>query len=257
MKRIVTINPRFEALRPEIERLAQQGVPGDAECIYRGRNTLSRVRMVETDTIVKAFKRPSVLNSWVYGHLRSSKAQRSFENAAAMRALGFDSPEPVAWIECRKGGRLCDSYYVSLELKNASEMRHWEERPDADALTRAFAAEIARMHKAGVLHLDFSPGNILVTGGAGADSPYVFHYVDMNRMQFGVKERSRLNRMFRALNLNPDPLRTLAREYALFADCDPQSAEKQAMEQLQGYLDARTRKQRLKRILGLKPSVYK
>ena len=50
-------------------------------------------------------------------------------------------------------------------------------------ILRAFARFTARVHEAGFLHVDYSPGNILFRKGAqGID----FCLVDINRMHFGL-----------------------------------------------------------------------
>ena len=101
-------------------------MPDGAEVIYRGRNTLYRLRMGDSAVIVKEFGRPNAVNAFVYTTLRRSKARRSYENAERMRGLGFESPEPIAWGETREGLKLTGSCYICAELKGATEMRHWE-----------------------------------------------------------------------------------------------------------------------------------
>lgn len=46
----------------------------------------------------------------------------------------------------------------------------------------AFAEFTARLHEAGILHLDYSPGNILYDK---IGEEYHFSLVDINRMHFG------------------------------------------------------------------------
>lgn len=52
----------------------------------------------------------------IYTFFRRSKARRSYEHAVRLRALGIDSPEPIAWSEYRRHGLLSDTYYVSRRL---------------------------------------------------------------------------------------------------------------------------------------------
>jgi serine/threonine protein kinase len=42
--------------------------------------------------------------------------------------------------------------------------------------------QIARMHNAGILHLDLTPGNILFTGTQG--DRHIIQFIDNNRMRF-------------------------------------------------------------------------
>lgn len=199
---VMHISSRYEYMRPELEKIFHGEMPAGGEVIYRGRNVLTRLKVKNVELVVKAFKLPHLINSYVYTTLRKSKARRSYENAKRMEQLGFSTPAPVAWCEERRGHRLLRSYYVSVMLRDATEMRFWERSPYYDTLLPAFAREIARLHDAGVYHRDFSPGNVLYTVGA-SDGSIRFWHVDLNRMQFGVKSTRRLMGMFR--NLNPLP----------------------------------------------------
>lgn len=245
-RNIITINPRYEQFRPQIEAIVRGGMPDGAEVIYRGRNTLYAISLGDTRAVVKQFRRPNAVNAFVYTTLRKSKARRSYENAMRMLGLGFLSPEPIAWGETRSGLRLESSCYICAALEGATEMRHWEEFDFADTLLPAFAAEIWRLHQAGVWHKDFSPGNILFTGNAGEG--YRFHYVDLNRMKFGVHDRSRLMSMFRSINLDRGETSRLARLYAAASGQDADKVESEALLQLEGYFKERERKRRFKKL---------
>lgn len=240
----VVVSPEYERFRPHIDRLIAEGKPEDAEVIYCGRNVLYKTKIDGVTFVVKQFRKPHFVNSIVYTNFRSSKAARSFANARRMLELGFNTPAPVAYAEARSGFRLIDSIYVSLELRDASELRQWERRADADELVQALGAEMYRLMKAGVWHKDFSPGNVLFTGLG--DSGYVFHYVDLNRMQFDVRNRAKLMRMFRAINLSLYETAKLARVFAVIAGEDPDRTEDEALLQLLGYLNGRYRKLRLR-----------
>lgn len=221
------------------------GKPADSEVIYGGtRNTLYRTIIDGESVITKQFKRPILINAFAYTTIRKSKAKRSYRNAMKMISLGFNSPEPIAWAELRNGLKLLDSIYVCLELKGATEMREWQELPCADTLVPAFAAEIFRLHQAGVFHKDFSPGNILFI--KNTDGSYTFNYVDLNRMKFGVHDHASQMRMFRAINLNYDALDHLARKYARIAGEDEETIAKEAKLELDGYFKEQKQKRLFK-----------
>lgn len=212
--------------------------------IYRGRNNLYRVDVKGRPLIVKDFKLPNFINRFVYTTLRKSKARRSYENAMRMEKLGFKTPRPVAYCEVKRNGRLTLSFYLSEELKGATEMRRWEDNPDCPTLLPAFAAELYRLHRAGVWHKDFSPGNILYI--KNSDDTYSFYYVDLNRMKFNVKSRRKLMRMFRSINLERGETRRLATLYAQAAGIDPVKMADLAEKELEGYFAVQRRKQLLK-----------
>ena len=126
-------------------------------------------------------------------------------------------------------------------------MRHWEDHPCAATLVPAFASEIWRLHQAGVWHKDFSPGNILYT--ISPDGRYEFHYVDLNRMKFGVHDPKRLMSMFRSINLNPAETARLGRLYAAASGKDAAAMGKEALRRLEGYFAERRRKALFKRLI--------
>ena len=107
----IHLNPASEALRAFAE-----GLPGSfdrsGETLHEGRNTIKAFEADGNKLAVKRFQRPDPLRAVIYTFFRRSKARRSYEHAERLRALGIDSPEPVAWSEYRRHGLLCDSYYV-------------------------------------------------------------------------------------------------------------------------------------------------
>lgn len=254
LRYIVNINPEYERIRPQIEGIVGGQMPADAEIIYEGRNRLYSTRLGDVKAVVKMFKRPNFINSYVYTTLRRSKAERSFNNALRLKKLGFLTPDPIAYIEVLSGLKLVGCQYICRELFNAREMRHWENLPDADTLIPAFAREILRLHETGVWNKDFSPGNILYKGNSS--SGYEFYYVDLNRMEFGVHDPRKLMRMFRAINLNRKETARLGRLYAEVAGKNSDEMERIALRQLDRYFTAQRRKNFFKRLVGKKPGTH-
>ena len=78
------------------------------------------------------------------------------------------------------------------------------------------------MHNAGILHRDFSPGNILFTGTPALG--FNFYHIDLNRMTFDVKSRQKLLSMFGRLSTSRDAIKSLAGYYAEAAG-DPSLAD--------------------------------
>ena len=252
-KKIFRINDKYDGLREDLEKFfdsiierIQNGrlkgkdthfLPPGAEYIYRGRNNLYKIKFGNLSLVIKDFKTPHIINRHVYTTVRKSKAARSFLNALQMESLGFHTPSPVAYFEYHRATSLIYSAYVSEELTDATEMRHWEDNPEASALLPQFAREMVRLHKAGVYHKDFSPGNILYT--SDSMDGYNFYYVDLNRMKFNVSDHHTLMRMFRSINLNADETRRLAMLYAEAAGLDPEKTSEEALLQLYRYLASR------------------
>lgn len=245
MRTIIHLNPAFDVLQPVIDDLAVNGVPADATLIYEGRNSVYTLQRDGYLLNIKAFKVPRFPNCYVYGNLRKGKARRSLLNAQRLLNLGFDTPAPVAFIELRHGLRMGQSYYVSLQIQ-AENVRYWTQKPDHDAMLPALADEMVRLHRAGVLHKDFSPGNVLYTV---AEGKYHFYLIDLNRMQFDVHSHCRLMRNFSAIHIeSADQTARLARLYAAAANLDADTTEREARAQLDKYLKKKKTLRKLKNI---------
>lgn len=111
--------------------------------------------------------------------LRGSRALRACVRGNELMAAGFHSPEPVCVAEIRKGGVVRGSVFITREIPDAPAMREWI-NAEADFFSRhwknpvsqspaigklnllqAFAAELARLHAAGLRHADARLRNIL------------------------------------------------------------------------------------------------
>lgn len=118
------------------------------------------------------------------GKARSCTRDATRSKPSRRRALGVDSPEPVAWSEYRRRGLLCDSYYVSRRSDYTPLSQTTARFPAAGTLPvlEAFARFTVQLHEKGIEHRDFNHGNILWDRTpAGA---YRFQLIDINRMHF-------------------------------------------------------------------------
>jgi tRNA A-37 threonylcarbamoyl transferase component Bud32 len=239
-------NPAMARHAKVVDDIAKRGVGDDARLIYSGRNNVYVIKAEDSTPLnVKQFRVPSTLNSFVYTNLRTSKARRSLENALRLKALGVESPTPVAYIEKKNGVRLRESYYISLQV-DADDVRQWWEKPDAKELIHALGHFLAELHAKGIFHKDFSPGNVLYTRDEGG--AYHFQLIDLNRMKFGVFDHRTQMRNFRSISLEAEHTRELAREYAVAAGLDIDTTIAEAEDSLHTYL---SKKRRLKRIKNL------
>ena len=239
--------PIPDNLRQALTRLMTDGVPPEAVQIYRGaRNTLYELTIEGERLCVKHFRRAKFPNNFIYTNFRASKARRSFDHANRLLSMGFDTPQPIAYGENKRGLRLVDSYYICRYVDIAN-IRGWAERSDSAALIKALAAEMARLHDAGVLNKDFSPGNILAQ--PTADGRYLFFYVDLNRMRFDVRDRAKLMTMFRSISLDADDTRRLAEAYAEATGLDTEPVVDKALALLNHYHAVKRRHRFFKRLI--------
>lgn len=152
--------------------------------LQRGRNRVYWIEHLGQKFVVKHFRNSGPWKKIVY-RISSGKARRSFDNSMELGRAGVQSPQPVAWREDWSGGFMQESFYVSAMADVAQTARairgkapiDW--RPQIEKIARS----TARMHDAGILHLDLTAGNILLVG----DSPeqWTVYLIDNNRMSFG------------------------------------------------------------------------
>jgi Lipopolysaccharide kinase (Kdo/WaaP) family. len=151
--------------------------------IYEGRNEIRLIPFGDELLAVKSFKIPHIINKIAYGFLRPSKAKRSYEYALQLKKKGVNTPTPIAYIEEKKCGLLLRSYYISSYENYSGLLRELAFHPleEVKDLVEAFAHFTASLHNQQILHLDYSPGNIMYEK---IEEQYKFCLVDINRMKF-------------------------------------------------------------------------
>lgn len=179
----IHVDTTTEHLRDFAERLPEL-FDREGEVLHTGRNTIKAFEVNGERLAVKRFCRPNLLRAVIYTFFRRSKARRSYEHAVRLRALGIDSPEPIAWSEYRRHGLLSDSYYISRRSDYAPLSQTTTHFPAAGTLPvlEAFAHFAVKLHEKGIEHRDFNHGNILWS--RTATGTYRFQLIDINRMHF-------------------------------------------------------------------------
>ncbi|MGN0231638.1 MAG: lipopolysaccharide kinase InaA family protein [Muribaculaceae bacterium] len=178
------------------------------DVIYAARNTVFRLVDDGRPLSVKYFAKPGLLKRIIYTFLRKSKARRSFDNSRRLLELGIGTPQPVGYREVYRGGLIAESFYVCDHIDNCRDMRWWEDADDSATTLPMLAQFMAKMHRSGVLHRDFSPGNIVY------DKNRIFYLLDVNRMRFDVGSPAQLLGNFACINDSEAETRRLARMYA-------------------------------------------
>lgn len=183
------------------------------------RNTLRRFTLGGADVVVKHFGRPNPFNRLVYSFLRKPKGLRAYEYAFRVRNAGFDTPEPIAYLERRRMGLVADAYFISTECPYKRRFYEFGNArvEDCEDIVRAFARVAAAFHEAGMLHRDFSPGNILFDNVGGE---WKFAFVDINRMSFATVSVEKGCRNFARLWGQLGFFRVIADEYAKMRNAD-------------------------------------
>lgn len=186
------------------------------DVIFQRRNTL---RLTE-GVVVKQFATPGFWKGLWYGLIGKSKARRSYEYAMRMPGL---TPEPVAYREVRVCGWLRESWYacrVSEGTHTFNELIGAPDFPHREEILKAIGRFTARLHRQGILHRDYSGGNILFN-----DDGTRVEVIDLNRIRW-KKTLSRTVRWqnLERLNIDREALRIMARAYAEAMGDDPDEA---------------------------------
>ena len=187
----------------------------EGEVIFHRRNTL---RLTE-GVVVKQFATPNLLRGLWYGLFAKSKARRSYEYGQRMVGL---TPEPIAYREVRVCGVLRESWYACRQsecMHTFNELIGAHDFPHRTEILAAIGCFTATMHQHGILHRDYSGGNILFD----ADNRRV-EVIDLNRIRF-CRHLSREQRLrnFERLNIDREALHTMAIAYADAMHEDPAS----------------------------------
>ena len=179
------LNNKYEHLREWLEQLPED-FEQLGEVIYDKRNQLRVIEAPDGTLVnVKRFCKTHLLNRVVYSSgIRQPKGLRAFLYPTRLLERGIDTPEPIAYIEQRHCGLLGLSYFVSVQSPLKHTLYEFGDAREGtyEEMAEALGRFTATMHDCEVLHLDYSPGNILWDKD---DEGYHFAVVDINRMRFG------------------------------------------------------------------------
>ncbi|MGL5319060.1 MAG: lipopolysaccharide kinase InaA family protein [Bacteroidales bacterium] len=205
------IHPHYTYLSSFISTLPEQFETA-GETIYEGRNTLKWFQIEGVDLVVKSFKKPHIINKIAYSFFRESKAKRSYLYALDLLERGVTTPAPIAYINEYKHGLLSRSYYVCIYEKNTSIIAPYVHGDVEDQqVLRDMVGYIAQLHQKGVLHLDLSPGNLMLEKVNGK---HQFTIIDINRLKICQIDQETALRNFARLSRNRNVSTLIAEMYA-------------------------------------------
>ena len=227
--------------------------------IQDNRNVIKKVTLSDQQTVVKSFRPPNLLQGLIYRYFRKTKARRSYEFSESLKTKAIDTPKALGYVEIFNRFRLCNSYFISNSLNYDFLIRDIINEPSfhRDSILKQFTQFTFNMHQKGVLHLDYSLGNIAFTK---ENDDYRFYLFDINRMRFGKVSPLDGIKNFSRISSNPSIIKLLSSEYAKLAAM----AEKKAHDIL-SFESKKTanyfaRKRKLKQILNadknLSPSFF-
>lgn len=175
--------PRWEKWIHDLPQILPALPP--SQLIQNDRNRVYWIEHEGQKFVIKHFLNAGIWKKVAY-RISTGKARRSFENSMALIQAGLNSPQPVAWREDWDGPFLKESFYVSahVEVAHSAKAIRGNREIDWRPHVTKVAESIARMHDAGLMHLDLTGGNILFVGNDPAHWP--IYIIDTNRMSFGT-----------------------------------------------------------------------
>lgn len=187
---------------------------GEGKTIYKGRNELREFEYGNEVFVVKSFKKPNIVNKFVYGIFRPSKARRSYENALKLIDIGVGTPFPVGYINIREYGLFGKSYFISLKscCPNVYKDLIYAKFEEEELVMREIGRITAIMHNKGYAHMDYGCGNILF----GKDKSGIrLDLIDLNRMYIGTPPDIRTGcKNFERIPANKKMHELMAEEYS-------------------------------------------
>lgn len=241
--RKVLLGEGYEDCSGLVERIAE-GFAGLGEVVYDARN---QIRVVETERgrwNVKRYHRPALLNRLVYSTVRRAKGLRAFVYPARLLGAGIETPRAIAYVEERRWGLIGESFLFTEQCELSRRFYELGDArlDDCRGLVAAFVEMTVRMHEAGLLHKDYSPGNILFDC---VDGEWRFSLVDINRLRIGAVSVKKGCENFARLWGQPEVFRFMAREYARRRGADVEECERWVMSARRRFWLPRMRKWKL------------
>ncbi len=243
---IYQVAPGQEQFESQLKTVAQ-AFASSGDTIYKARNEIKRMHWQGLPVIVKSFGVPGKVRGLVYGQLRKSKAQRSYENALELQRRSVNTPKPIGFIEHRESGALRQSFYICHEWPASCTLREPlfdSQFPHRTEILQAFGRFAWELHQKQIHHRDFSPGNILIQGST-------FCLVDVNRMRFEALDLNARMKNFAMLWASDEDMETIIMAYSQASGDNPQEALNLALEYSHQHKHRANRKERIKSLLGL------
>ncbi|MBC8147630.1 MAG: hypothetical protein H8E98_06565 [Bacteroidetes bacterium] len=232
---------KYKPFAEEIEKyFSQSGV-----VLQDDRNTIKEVEFNNEVFVVKSYKVPSAINSFIYTYIKKSKAWRAYEYG--LKISNF-TPKVIARIESFQP-LLGKSYLVCEKFDSDFNMQAplFEDHPDKNEILKQFAKFVFKLHNNNIIHHDLSPGNVLIKKNKQG---YQFQIIDINRMIFKVPKVKERAQNFSKLWASDEDLTTILKAYAETANLDFNFVS-MGLAYNQRNKDRKNRKLKIKKALGL------
>ena len=215
----------------------------NSNSIHKARNELKIIRHQNEALVVKSFKIPNLPRRLFYTLFRDSKAKKSYDYSVK---IGTFTPEPIAYIEFYNNGLLSDSYFIAKNFAYDFTIREAlleTDFKDRKSIFESFAEFTLQLHNRGILHKDYSPGNILIRKD---EDGYLFKIVDINRMEFKVLSLEERLKNFNKLWASDEDLKMIIDSYASLLNEDKKRCVNMALAYNQKHKNKMILKNRLR-----------
>ena len=216
----IVVNKEYENLDEFVYNLPALFENG-GKIIHSLRNTIKTFEVSGYKIVVKSFHTPNLLNRFIYGNFRPSKAHRSYDYALKLIRMGIGTPIPIGYYEQKCVFLFSKSYYACLQSEcnnKFSDLINNFSFPDRVEILKAIGRFTAILHEQGVCHRDYSAGNILFQKN---DKTITIEIIDLNRIDFGDVDLVKGCKNFERLNIDAQSLEIMANQYAITREFEP------------------------------------
>lgn len=209
------------------------------------RNTIKEVEFNSKVFVIKSYKVPNAINSFIYTYLKKSKAWRAYEYGLKISKF---TPKVIARVEyfqplLKQSYLVCEKFDADFNMQTPLFKQH----SDKNTLLKKFAQFVFELHNNNIIHHDLSPGNVLIKKNKQG---YQFQIIDINRMTFKVPKIKERAQNFSKLWASDEDLTTILKAYAEVANLGGKFIQI-GLAYNQRNKDRKNRKLKIKKALGL------
>ena len=227
----------------EFVQQIQNHFSSNSTLIWDRRNKIKVLPFEMQEIVVKSFKIPHLFNRIVYSFFRDAKAKKSYDNSLKISKF---VPKAIGYAIFKKYGLIYDSYFLSEVYNYDLTIREPlmnDNYKDKETIFKTFAEFTYRLHEAGIEHLDYSPGNILIKKLVNG---YEFKLIDINRMKFRTLSVEDRVESFSKLWARDEDLIVILKAYVSYANIDEARAIKLGLNASHKHKIKKNLKKRLK-----------
>lgn len=151
------INPKYNELSDFIDAIPSLFSKYGKPVCDEQHGTVKLFKVNELILNIKLFKKPNIIDRFIYRYMKRSKAERAFKYAQQNKP----DTEAVAYIEIQQKGSLQGSYYISIQetADNIERSIHPDEKNES--LMKKFPFFASNLHERAFFHKDYSPSNTI------------------------------------------------------------------------------------------------